>query len=568
LIIPNCKEISNDSLVKLLVLNPSLLDLDISNKQSPFIDQTIVAAIAQSCRCLTVLKISDYQFDDPNDLLILCGKVVVSKANNSADNVPVNALPVVSEDQDGPLDTDTALGRAGSEDIVDRITNVLHLNDLDSAEVSVMQIVPIGASDDAAEHQMGAQCNEREAGPVSADPVCILEDGEGVEGRDEVILAPTEEEEQNQRGKDNDDASSRNDSEAESDDNKDGVNGVVGDFYQDDPPAVCPLEVEDHNGDVGCLELDTLWLENVNLTDQVAAVLLQTLFHLREVNFSGTDICNPWRLIDKSSSKHYRHLEDLDIKSTSLSRSALQLIPEIHPDLWKLSISSTTLPPPTYRNITKLSGLGDLQLIGGQFYPCEPDEIFVNGILPAVSGVGRHLESLNMTFFAHVDISKIALSCPVIRHLDLSHTDIFFTIPCSSLSKHCPYLVSLNLSHAHIEARDPSTLRVLSEDAAIQQMVGEPNGLEELNLSGLTLSSDGIRTLFHDVKYPLKCINVEFCKTLTVAGMCHLWKVCPLLTRIDMTHSRDISISDCERFVVHCHESRPAFKLEGTLNWK
>lgn len=578
-------------------MNPSLLNLDISNKQYPFIDQTIITAIARSCQCLTVLKLSDYQFEDPNDLLILCGKVVVSKANNlpvnlenplpmtsedgdsplnsdstdeqtesgkvvaPKDNSPVNLsenpLSMTCEDEDNPLNSDSTNEQAKCEEIVDRLTNMLHLNELSSVEVQNASGCDVACDD--VRHALefvGAQSNDR----IVPNMGNAIEDRKRVEERAEELVV-TREEEENQRGKN----VSRNGSEAESD--TEAVNGVEGDFYRDDPPAY-PLEVEDHSEDVGCLELDTLWLENVNLTDQVAAVLLQTLLHLRDVNFSGTDICNPWRLIDKSCSKHFKHLEDLDIKSTSLSRSALQMVPEFHPNLRKLSISSTTLPPATYRNITKLSGLGDLQLIGGQFYPCEPDEIFVNGILPAVSGVGRHLESLNMAFFAHVEISKIALCCPVIRHLDLSRTDIFFTCPCSSLGKHCPNLVSLNLGHAHIEARDPSTLRVVSEDTAIHQIIGEPRGLEELHLCGLTLSSEGVRTLFHGVKYPLKFIDTEFCKTLTIAGLCHLWKVCPLLTRIDMTHSRDISISDCKRFADHCYETRPAFKSEGTLNWK
>ena len=536
----------------------------------------VVNTIAQSCRCLTVLKLSDYQFKDPNDLLILCGKVVVSKANNLPENLLENPIPARSEGQDSPLNSDSVNKPAVSEEVVDRVTNMLHLNKLDGADADLQN----GCCPSTGEGAETQSNDQKVAVCVNAEN--ITEDGEKVEETTAEELVSTREEEQNQRGQNvSDNGNEAENGSIDGNDGEDGGGGgdgdgdggddedddKEGDYYRDDLP-VCPLEVEDHSRDVGCLELDTLWLEGVNLTDQVAAVLLQNLLHLRDVNFSGTDICNPWRLIDKSCSKHFRHLQDLDITSTSLSRSALELIPEVHPDLRKLSISSTTLPPLMYRNITKLSGLGDLQLIGGQFYPCEPGEIFTNGILPAVKGVGRHLESLNMAFFAHVEVSMIALNCPVIRHLDLSRTDIFFTCPCSSLRKHCPNLVTLSLSHAHIEGRDPSTLRVVSEDVAIQQIIGDPCGLEELHLSGLTLSSDGVRTLFHGVKYPLKFIGVEFCKTLTIAGVCHLWKVCPSLTRIDMTHSKDISISDCKRFAEHCYESRPAFKSEGTLNWK
>lgn len=472
-------------------------------------------------------------------------------------NLSKNSVNELSNGE-APLNSDSAsqqLRSAEREEIVDRVTNMLHLDELDSGEVEVQNAatppnVGACAGDDIVVSEARSSNGEV---PVSINVENAIEDRKWEE------LVPTREEEANQRGKN----VSGNGSEAESD-----TEAVNGDEIYEDDSSIWPLEVEDYGGDVGCLELDTLWLENVNLTDQVAAVLLQTLLHLRDINLSGTDICNPWRLIDRPCSKHFKHLEDLDVKSTALSRSALQLIPEFHPDLRKLSISSTTLPPPTYKNITKLSGLGDLQLIGGQFYPCEADDIFANGILPAVNGVGRHLESLNLTFFAHVELSKIALSCPVIRHLDLSRTDIFITYPCSPLGQHCPNLTSLNLSHAHVEARDPSTMRIVSEDVAIQQIIGEPRMLEELHLCGLTISSEGVRTMFCGTKYPLKFIDISFCKMLTIAGVRHMWKVCPVLTRIDMTHCKDISVSDCNSFAEHCNETRPVFRTEGTLNWR
>lgn len=558
MIIPNCKGISNNLLCKLLSSNPSLLTLDISNKQDPFIDQTVVTTIAQSCQCLTVLKLSDYQLEDPNDLLGLCGKAVVTKASHSPVNLSENSVNEMLDTEHSPLNSDLTNGQTETEEIADRVTNILHLDDLDTGcTEAVPSDVGACSCEDASSEYVETLSNERKV-PVSVKIENTIEDRKWEDQRDDLVS--TREEAENQRSKN----VSGNASDAESD--ADPVNGE-NDLYEDDA-SVWPLEVQDHSGGIGCLELVTLWLENVNLTDQVAAVLLQTLLHLRDVNFSGTDICNPWRLVDRGCAKHFRHLEELDVTSTALSRSAVQLIPEFHPDLRKLSISSTTLPPPTYRNISKLSGLGDLQLIGGQFYPCEPDEIFVNGILPAVSGVGRHLESLNLTFFAHVELSKIALSCPLIKHLDLSHTDIFITLPCSSLGEHCPNLTSLNLSHAHIEARDPSTMKIASEDQAIHKMIGSPRTLEEVHLCGLKISSQGVRMLFPDDKYSLKFLDISFCKILTISGVRHLWKVCPLLTRIDMIQCKDISVNDCKTFAEHCNESRPVFKSEGTLYWK
>lgn len=549
-------------LCKLLASNPSLLDLDISNKQDPFIDWSVLRTIAQSSRCLTVLKLSDYRLEDPNDLLILCGKTVIPKTSHSPVNLSDNSVDKVLENEQVPLNSDSTNGRTESEEIAGRVMNMLHLDTngtedcnvvLSNADAEDCNAVPEVCN--AVQSNEGAcACDDTSCEYMDADTITIKVD----KGDDDQV--PTREEAENQRGKN----MSESGSEAESD--TEIVNDKE-DRYEDDS-SVWPLEVEDHGGDVGCLELETLWLENVNLTDQVAAVLLQTLLHLRDINLSGTDICNPWRLVDRDCSKHFRHLEDLDVKSTALSRSALPLIPEFHPDLRKLSISSTTLPPPTYTNISKLSGLEDLQLIGGQFYPCEPDEIFSNGILPAVGGVGRHLESLNLTFFAHVELSKIAQCCPLIRHLNLSRTDIFMTLPCSSLEEHCPNLTSLNLSHAHIELRDPSTLKIVSEDEAIHKIVGNPRALEELHLRGLTISSEGARTLFHGDKYPLKFLDISFCRLLTIAGVRHIWKVCPVLTRIDMAHCKHICDSDCKAFVEHCNENRPLFKSEGILNWK
>ena len=81
LIIPNCKKVPNKTLCEVLLQNPSLLRLDISNKLSPKVDASVVDTIAHSCRHLRVLKLSDYRVDDPKSLLVLCGKVVARTSN-------------------------------------------------------------------------------------------------------------------------------------------------------------------------------------------------------------------------------------------------------------------------------------------------------------------------------------------------------------------------------------------------------------------------------------------------------------------------------------------------------
>lgn len=442
------------------------------------------------------------------------------------------------------LNSDSSNSEMLGDKLLERVTNKL-LPDADGA--SACDCNPCDVSDTIAEC-VAAEASEKDAS-VSSD--------NGVEER--AGHHSTREEEENQRGRD----LSPDGSDAESHKAK---RTGEDDIYEDDS-SVCPIEVEDHSSDFGCLELETLWLENVNLTDQVAAVLLQTLHHLRDINLSDTDICNPWRLIDTSQASHLRYLEDLDVKSTALSRTALQMIPKFHPDLRKLSISSTTLPPPTYGTVAKLSGIAELELIGGQFYPCEPEEIFTDGIVPAVNGVGEHLQYLNLTYFAHVKFSEIILSCPRIRHLDLSHTDIFVTYPCPSVGEHCPNLASLNLGYAHIEARD-SSMSPVPENKVIEKMIGQPPVLEELHLDGLIVSDEGIKTMYQGKEYPLTVLNVSRCKMLTISGIKHLWNKCPFLMHIDITHCREVSFADYRKFEEECKEARPIFKLEGTLKWK
>lgn len=530
-----------------------------------------MTTIVHSCRCLRVLKLSDYRLEDPKTLLVLCGRVAVSRpehsahatGSNSASHLP-SCVGKKVNGQQSLLNSDSKGEMVENDELMERVTNMLVLDEMSgqncacgAAQQQSDDSVTVGGAGvcnvrNAITKYMTAQSNDSDAS-VSSN----MENAVSRWVEDEGDHSLTWEEEENR-------AAQPDDSEA--DKNQDVGSDYEEDLYEDDS-VVCPLEVEDCSNEFGCLELETLWLENINLTDQVAAVLMGTLLHLRDINLSDTDICNPWRLLDNSQSVHLRYLADLDVKSTALSRTALQMIPKFHPDLQKLSISSTTLPPPTYTHIAKLSGIAELELIGGQFYPCEPEEIFTDGIFPAVSGVGEHLQSLNLTYFAHVEFSKVILSCPAIRHLDLSRTDIFVTFPCPSVGKHCPNLTSLNLGYAHIEAMDDS-MQLIPEDKVTCQMIGEPPVLEELHLCGLTVSDEGIRTMYPGVEYPLTFLDVSRCKMLTIAGIQHLWKKCPFLRCIDMTHCKEIALADYKAFDEECKETRPIFKLEGTVEWK
>ena len=614
--IPQCRGVSNDLICKLLCSNPSLLNVDISNKQDPFIDQAVVSSIAHSCRYLTVLKLSDYYLEDPSDLLVLCGKALVYP--KSRQSPVVSCRRSASSRERSPLNSNSANEWAvESGELMERVTNMLVWEKNGSGESeggheeASFSVGVCAAACGRDVRQRSQDCetmqgNGEESMVFSVNMENAVEDGDDDSGGGSGVeksktearerCLSTQEEERNRQGqnaaasrsrsrsnsggsssrrrnssgsgrsrdgsKADNSSSSSSDSEAVTDaDNNE-------DCYGDDSFAM-PLEVEDRSDQFGCLELDTLWLENINLTDQVAAVLLQSLQHLRDLNLSGTEISNPWRLAGGSDCAHHlKHLQELDVTSTSLSRSAMLMITECHPDLWKLSISSTTLPPQTYRNIAKLSGIANLELIGGQFYPREPEEIFTSGILPAVVGVGRHLESLSLAFFAHVELTKVASSCPTIRQLDLSHTEIFVTTPCRSIVEHCPNLVSLSLSHARIEVRDPYTSRILPDDAALQQVLGEPKPFEELNLSGLGMSTEGIKELFCSAKYQLKTLKVSSCKALTISGVRHLWKVCPILTYIDIAHCKNITLLEGKTFEENCVESRPDFKLGGKIRWK
>ena len=356
--------------------------------------------------------------------------------------------------------------------------------------------------------------------------------------------------------------------------NSDGSATDDDDLYEKDEP-ISPLATEDHSCEFGCFELETLWLDNVNMTDQVAAVLMQHLPRLRNLNVSDTDICNPWRLLNPSQSVHLKYFCHLDVKSTALSRTALEMIPKFHPDLQKLSISTTMLPPHTYANIGRLTGVADLELIGGQFYICPPEEIFRQGIAPAVCAIGKHLCSLNLTYFAHVEFEVIALNCPKIEHLDLSFTSIAVTYPCPSLGERCPHLTSLNLAYCHVEAREPRRGNdedppSVPEDKALEKMIGQSPNIEELFLGGLGIQDDTLNGIFSRLVqcHPLRLLNVSRCKMITIAGVRHVWERCPHIQTVNMTYCRAITLSDYQRFEKKSFEERPRFKVEGKIEWK
>ena len=374
--------------------------------------------------------------------------------------------------------------------------------------------------------------------------------------------ATREERENEQRGVN---PNAENSDESATDDDND-------DLYEKDEP-ISPLTTEDHSREFGCFELETLWLDNVNMTDQVAAVLMQHLPRLRNLNVSDTDICNPWRLLDPSQSVHLKYLCHLDVKSTALSRTALEMIPKFHPDLQKLSISTTMLPPHTYANIGRLTGVAHLELIGGQFYPCAPEEIFQLGIAPAVCAIGKHLCSLNLTYLAHVEFEVIAQNCPRIERLDLSFTSISVTYPCLSLGQHCPHLTSLNLAYCHVDAREPRRSEVedppsITEDKALEKMIGQSPNIEELFLCGLAIQDDTLNGIFPGLVHPLRSLNVSRCKQITIAGVRHVWERCPHIQTVNMTYCKAITLADYQRFEKKSFEERPRFKVEGKIDWK
>ena len=334
---------------------------------------------------------------------------------------------------------------------------------------------------------------------------------------------------------------------------------------------VLPLLTEDCSDGFGCLYLETLWLDYVTLDDQVAAELMKHLTGLRDISLSDTNISNPWQLLSLEQAPHLCHLRHLDIRSTALSKAALGMIPRCHPDLQKLSISSTMLPPTIYANIGHLTGVTELELIGGQFYLSPPEVIFRLGIAPAIQSIGRHLCSLNLTYIAHLEFHVIPANCPRLEHLDLSYARVLVSLPSPSLGSHCPHLTRLNLSHCHIDVHEEGQGRQASpslEDDALEKMIGQPLELEEVALSGLNVSDATLKAVFPHVFHPLCILNVANCKLPSIAGIEHVWARCPHLDTLDLTNCREITQADFQRFQQKCFQERPRFKAEGRLYWR
>ena len=528
------------------------MQLDISNKISPKVDVSVLDTIARSCRYLTVLKLSDYRVNDPRTLLVLCGKRVAERSNisspacNGTSTDEALVFPEEHSSDCGPRQATTNVC-----DICGRRKALITIPVGTGSVPVVDQPMELGTPPSPAQH-----VSVPSAHPVSlSSPVALLCQC-AVDRNEQESLQPalevTREEYENQR------AGGRLTGDASGDE----------DLYENDAMLIA-LNVEDQSCEYGCLDLETLWLDNVNINDQVMAVLLKYLPRLRDLNLSDTDISNPWLLLDPICCTHLLELVELDIKSTALSRTALELIPKFHPDLHRLSISSTTLPPHTYANIGKLTGVADLELIGGQFYLCEPKEIFVKGIAPAIHGIGMHLRFLNLTYFAHIEFEVIPKCCPKLEYLDLSFTSITLECPCDSLGDCCPNLRSLNLAFCHTKASkagDPA--QSVSQSDALQNMIGQPLGLVDMNISGLAMSDDTLKNIFPQDVHLLQVLDLSRCSLVTVAGVEYVWSKCPSLHTIDLTYCREITVNDLNGFEKRCYDERPIFKQEGKLVWK
>ena len=580
--------------------------------------------IARSCQYLRVLKLSDYHMEDPRSLLVICGRVAVS--SNSRDergmrqppkreygSVPVKKT--VTDDNSrislrtnlldscqggkhaAPTDYDSELAAPFSR-LSLHPTNINVVSNENSGPVEI-NLQTLG------DHTQCTMSDGEVIGEVTVHPAVKyrnVRDLVACRG-DEKLPVNREKDGQHTAGAGTCGSNSETLTQKKMQSHVD-VGGVRkelwnalsadlmglgnGDqIYPVDPDgdedlyekdgSISPLVVEDHSSQFGCLELETLWLDNVNLNDQVAAVLMQNLPGLRDLNMSDTDICNPWRLLDPLQATHLKYMCYLDVKSTALSKTALEMIPKFHPDLQKFSTSSTMLPPHVYANIGHLTGVTHLELIGGQFYPCLPEEIFQQGISPAVCGIGKNLCSLNLTYFAHVEFQVIALNCPNIEYLDLSYTSISFTYPCASLGQCCPGLTSLNLTFCHIDAKEEKAGEKqeeeedqveLLEEKALEIMIGHPPNLEELHLGGLAVADDTVKTIFPEQSVnPLRTLNVSRCRLITIAGVQHVWDWCPFVQSVDMTHCREITVTEYHTFEKKCFRDRPRFKMEGKIDW-
>ena len=636
LIIPNCKKIPNKSLCDVLKQNPSLLELDISNKVSPKVDVSVVDTLVRSCRYLTVLKLSDYRVEDPKTLLLLCGKRVVQEPSR----IKISPVRLTNRGGSRVCIINTLADTSGtcSEDSIETIPHVedispsiangschsevcppckkkkatsiysqhisgqsLHempkLLTVDDCVESTRELVALedhlsslrvlssppqlASVSQACSVKIPQACIQQQnfesviASTIESSGACrSMEIDLRVSDSERVVpslhmgeliwkdnggeIQASEEEQENQRG--------INRQQVQPGVNPDNSDE---DLYENDS-LLTALNVEDDSTEYGCLDLKTLWLDNVNINDPVAAVLMQSLHRLRDLNLSDTDICNPWRLLDPSCTSHLVELEDLDIKSTALSRTALEMIPKFHPDLQRFSISSTTLPPHTYANIGRLTGVAYLELIGGQFYPCEPEEIFDKGIAPAISGIGKHLRSLNLTYFAHVKFEVIPKSCPKLEHLDLSFTSTSLWYPCESLGDCCPNLKVLNLAFCHVDAKEgnENDPQPVDPSKALEKMIGQPRNLEVLKMGGSAVTDDTLRNIFPRAVHPLRVLDLSRCSAATIHGVEYVWEKCPFIRRIDLTYCKEITVDNSNQFQKKCFKERPLFKLEGKLIWK
>ena len=564
----------------------------------------MVQTIAQSCRHLRVLKLADCQLKNPEDLLALCGRKVVAclpvdgEAVRGGEREFLQLSPITesSPSREGELvSNNTRISLPGNQttrslvrkaNVSAGVECVLSSSSAESgweAEAEA-QAAFYGANMEASAaqtaHKSSAQNNsdvgEERGEAVGGYGVQVVPCVQVVPG---VQVVPSTQEEQDnaksnlhqergvgverdsEEGARGEDSLDEETSEEEEEEEEEEL---------DDSPLL-PLVTEDCSDHFGCMFLETLWLDYVTLDDRVAAELLRNLIHLQDVSLADTNICNPWRLLDVEQLPHLRHLYRLDIRSTALSDMALAVIPKFHPDLQKLSISSTMLSPTTYASIRRLTGVAELELIGGQFYLNPPETVFSLGIKPALQGIGKHLCSLNLTYIAHLEFAVIPNNCPKLEHLDLSYARMVVCQPAPALGTHCPRLAHLNLSHCHINVRedgDPKERSPTLEDEAVQRMVGQALELEELSLSGLHVSDATVHAMFPHALHPLALLNMSQCKLTSIAGIEHVWACCPYLDSLDLSSCREIALADFQRFQHKCFQERPRLKTEGKLCWR
>lgn len=556
----------------------------------------MVQTIAYACRHLRVLKLADCQLDSPQDLLALCGRRVAHFSSEDAEREERREPLQLATSEHTLLRKDETVNNntrvqssqpCSARALIKREANVSSGEDHFRAggmecghepethaglhvESRAGYIPFYGANMEQSHgHKSSAQSNNEVAWEGRSLAICDVQ-----------VVPTTREEQENANsnlcqgraaGSGEDSTGSGSEEGGEGGSEEETSEEEEAGEEEGTASPLFPLLTEDCSDECGCLWLDTLWLDYVTLDDQVAAELMRHLTGLRDISLSDTNICNPWQLLSLEQAPHLRHLRHLDIRSTALSKSALGMIPRCHPDLQKLSISSTMLPPTTYANIGHLTGVTELELIGGQFYLSPPEDIFRLGIAPAIQSIGTHLCSLNLTYIAHLEFQVIPANCPRLEHLDLSYARVMVNFPSPSLGSNCPHLTRLNLSHCHIDAHKEGKGRQGSPslgDDALEKMIGQPLELEEVFLSGLNVSDATLKAVFPCVFHPLCILNVANCKLPSIAGIEHVWARCPYLDTLDLTNCREITQADFQRFRQKCFQERPRFKAEGRLYWR